>query len=302
MTLMNFRRHASAMLIAGGLVAAVGFANAPFQARQVAAAPPAGIPRAARAGALSDTGTEQMGGCHEPFGMASEHCAMLMVKSVNGTTINAVTWDNRPVTVTVSGNTRYHQDDVNASLSDLHTGSMIFVRGSLVGENTIAASHVAIILPHVGGVVMAVNGSTLTVTGFDGSSDTITVNGQTRYERAGHAAALADIKVGTAIVADGTRHSDGSLDAAAVMIQVPHVMGRVTSVNGTSMTVSSPDGLTYTVTTSGNTLYAAPGGTPVSPASIHVGSIIVAEGTFGANRQTLSALRVIALHMDRSED
>ncbi len=311
---MNFRRHAAAMLIAGGLVAAIGFAIAPFNVGQAAAAStpagPAGIRDTAWVGAFGHSGTGEMRGCHDHEGMSGqgtsdERCVMLRVTSVSGTDISATTWDNRPVTVTVSGSTQYHQDDMNASLSDVHAGSMIYVRGSLVGHDTIAATHVAIILPRVGGVVMAVNGTRLTVTGFDGSSNTIVVSPQTHYERAGHPATAADVKVGTAIVAEGTRNSDGSLNAVAVMIQVPRVIGRVTSINGTSLTVSGLGGITYTVTTSSSTLYVAPGSTaapggtptptPTSAASIHVGSFIVAQGTFGANRQTLEALRIIVL-------
>jgi len=301
------------MVIAGSLLAAVGVAIAPFNGGQTAAAS-ASIQGAAWGGAFSNSGNGHggkghadrdksyagrghAGRCDGDHGMYGHHGVILRVKSVNGTTISATTWGGRPVTVTVSGSTLYREDDMSATLSDVHAGSMILVRGSRVGTDTIAATWVMIVLPHLAGVVTAVNGSTLTVTGFDGVSHTITVNGQTRYERAGQPATLADVKVGTAIVAEGTENPDGSLSAVAVMIQVPHVIGRVTSVNGATITVSSPDGTVYTVTTSGSTVYAAPGGTSVSASSVQIGTFIVAQGTFGANRHTLSALRIIVLPM-----
>jgi hypothetical protein len=304
----TFRRLAVAMVIAGILLAAVGAAIAPFNGGQTAAAS-ASIQGAAWGGAFGNSGNGHMdsrkghagrgheGGCHDDHGMYGHHGVILRVKSVNGTTISATTWGGRPVTVTVSGTTKYREDDMSATLSDVHPGSMILVRGARVGADTIEATNVIIVLPHIGGVVTAVNGSTLTVTGFDGVSHTISVNGNTHFERAGHPATLADVKVGTAIVAEGTENPDGSLSAVEVMIQVPRVIGRVTSINGTSMTVTSPDGTVYTVTTSGSTVYAAPGGTSVSPSSVQVGSFIVAQGTLGADRHTLSALRIIVLPM-----
>jgi Domain of unknown function (DUF5666) len=285
---MTFRRLAVAIVMAGILLAAVGVAIAPFNGGQTAAAS-ASIQGAAWGGAFSKSSKDYGGNCN--------HGVVLKVKSVNGTTINATTRGGQSVMVTVDNTTQFREDDMNASVSDVHEGSMILVRGERVGTDTIKATNVIIVLPHLRGVVTAVNGSTLTVTGFDGVSHTISVNGNTHFERAGHPATLADVKVGTAIVAEGTENPDGSLSAVAVMIQVPRVIGRVTAINGTSITVSSRDGTEYTVTTSGSTVYASPWGASASASSVQTGTFIVAQGTFGADRHTLSALRIIVLPM-----
>jgi hypothetical protein len=63
-------------------------------------------------------------------------------------------------------------------------------------------------------------GNTLTLTGFDGASHTVAVTGQTRYQKAGASAALSDVTTGTAIVAEGTLGSNGTLTAVRVCLAV----------------------------------------------------------------------------------
>ena len=63
----------------------------------------------------------------------------------------------------------------------------------------------------------AVSGNTITVTGKDGTTGTIHVDGDTTYEVDGTTGkALSDITVGSFVVAEGTLRADGSLDADAV--------------------------------------------------------------------------------------
>src|SRR5262249_26230218 len=145
------------------------------------------------------------------------------------------------------------------------------------------------------GVVTGVNGSTLTLTGFDGASHTITIDSATRYQKAGQSATLADVTVGTAIVAEGTLQSDGSLHAVRITIQVPRIAGQVTAVNGTSYTVSGRFGTTYTVATTSSTTYINPEGTTASATAIKTGTFIIAEGTLSADGKTLTALRIVVL-------
>jgi hypothetical protein len=65
--------------------------------------------------------------------------------------------------------------------------------------------------------VTAVSGDTITVSGRDGTTGTIHVDGDTTYSLNGTSGkALSDITVGSFIVAEGTERSDGSLDADAI--------------------------------------------------------------------------------------
>src|SRR5205814_6723203 len=121
---------------------------------------------------------------------------------------------------------------------------------------TINATSVRILLSMEAGVVTSVTGSnTITLTGFDGASHTVSVTDQTRYQKAGANASLSDVTTGTAIVAAGTLDSNGTLTAKRVMIRVPRIGGQVTAVNGSSYTVSARFGTTYTVNATASTTY-----------------------------------------------
>lgn len=220
----------------------------------------------------------------------------LTVTGVNGNTIAATDRGGQTVTVQVSATTAYTEAGASASLSDVKTGSIIAVRGSndATGGTTITATGVTIVLPQVAGVVTGVSGSTFTLTGFNGTTRTVTVGDATRYQRGGSSAALTDIATGTAIVAEGTTASDGSLSAVRVTIQVPRVAGQVTAVNGASYTVAGRFGQTaYTIATTGSTTFVKADGSTTSASAVTTGVFIVAEGPLSSDGKTLTAQRVI---------
>jgi hypothetical protein len=195
------------------------------------------------------------------------------------------------VTITVDSSTTFTRAGQTASLSDVQVGSVLNVEGAVTGT-TIAATKIEIVLPERAGVVTAVNGNSLTLTGFDARTYTISTGSSTVYQRAGQASTASDIAVGSLISAEGTLSSDGStLNALEVTIELPHVAGQVTAVNGNTLTVQSPDGTTATVLLTGTTTYSAgPQGT-ASKSDITTGSFIVAEGTLGSDG-SLTALQV----------
>ena len=185
----------------------------------------------------------------------------LTVTGVNGNTITAKGRGGQPITVQVSATTAYTEAGAAASLSDVKTGSVIAVRGSYAATgNTINATAITIVLPTEAGVVTNVSGNTLTLTGFDGAKHTVTVTGSTRSQKAGASATLSDVTTGTALVAEGTLDSNGTLTAVRITIQLPRVAGQVTAVNGSTYTVTGRFGSTYTVNASGSTTYVNPDG------------------------------------------
>jgi hypothetical protein len=201
------------------------------------------------------------------------------------------------VTVQVSATTAYTEAGAAASLSDVTVGAHIAVRGSRASTNstTINATGVTIVLPQAAGVVSAVNGSTLTLTGLDGRTWTVTVTGSTRYQKAGQSAASSDVTTGTAIAVEGTQNSDGSLTAVRVTIQLPRLGGQVASVNGASITLQAQGGVTRTVTTSGSTTYVNPDGSSASASVVKSGAVIMAEGTLSSDGKTLAAQRIVVI-------
>jgi hypothetical protein len=184
----------------------------------------------------------------------------------------------------------------------------------------VQATKVYIVLPLVNGVVTTVNGSTLTLTSLDGTTRTVTVSSATTYDKAGHSATFSDISNGTAVAAQGSIGSDGVLSAVRVEIQTPRVAGQVTSVNGSTITLSNMRGAhggrgaigtnettgvseTVTVVTSGQTTYsvisATAGMTPTATTGtlgdVKTGASIIAQGTLRSDGKTLDALTITVL-------
>jgi Domain of unknown function (DUF5666) len=234
------------------------------------------------------------------FGGRRGHAGFGRVLAVTGVSENTITATGRrrqAVTVQVSATTTYTQAGASASLADIHPGSIIAVRGSVAGTSATAinATAITVLLPRVAGVVTNVSGNTITLTGFNGASHTVSVTGQTRYQKAGASAALSDVTTGTAIVAEGTLDSSGTLTAVRVLIRVPRIGGEVTAVNGSSYTVTARFGTTYTVNATSSTTYVNRDGTATSASAVKVGTYIAAEGTLSADRKSLTAQRILVV-------
>jgi hypothetical protein len=220
---------------------------------------------------------------------------VLAVTGVSGNTITATGRRGQTVTVQVSDTTTYTEASASASLAAIHPGSLIAVRGSRASTSatTINATRVAILLSREAGVVTNVSGTTLTLTGFDGASHTVSVTDQTRYQKAGASAALSDVTTGTAIVAAGTLDSSGTLTAVRVLIRVPTIRGEVTGVSGSSYTMAVRFGTTYTVNATSSTTYVNRDGTAASASAVTAGTYIAAQGTLSGT--TLTAQRIIVV-------
>ncbi len=140
----------------------------------------------------------------------------ISIAAISGSSISLATADGWTRTITVDSGTTYSRSGDTIALADLEVGDQVNFRQTRETDGSFTIDSVAIIPPHLGGEVTAVSGSTITVKQRDGTTGTITVNGSTTYDVAGATAALADIKVGMFLVAEGTESSDWSLTAAAV--------------------------------------------------------------------------------------
>ena len=218
----------------------------------------------------------------------------LLVTGVQSATILAKTRAGQTVTILTSATTTFRTQGSTAAaaLTDVQAGSTIAVRGTRSGR-IITATMVVVTVPHEAGVVTAVTGATLTITSRNGVSHTITVTSATQYTEAGQAATLAAVTPGSVITVTGA--SGNTLTATHVTIRLPQFAGRVTAVQGNSITISGAFGATKTVTTSSATTFTAPGGAVTSLGSIAVGGRIRAQGTVSTDGQTLTALRVVVV-------
>ncbi len=154
--------------------------------------------------------------------------------------------------------------------------------------------------PHVGGEITAVNGSTLTVTGRDGTTYTVNAANATVMKE-GAASTLTSLAVGEHVHVKGTL--DGTtVTAESVMAGMkmgkggpggrhgkgPGVMGTVSAINGSTVTVTGMNGTSYVVEAGSATVQKMAAGTL---SDIAVGDRIGVQGTVSGT--TVTATNII---------
>src|SRR5262249_43928149 len=138
-------------------------------------------------------------------------------------------------------------------LADVKVGDMVRFAEKKNDDGTWTITALAVVLPQTAGTVTAVGGDTITITGKDGTSQTIHTTNATTYHRGNAGGSRSDVTVGSIIVATGERGSDGSLTATNVTILPARAFGTVASVSGDTITVTRPDGTKMTIHVSSNT-------------------------------------------------
>src|SRR5262249_41128366 len=222
----------------------------------------------------------------------------LTVTSVGGSTITATRRDGATVTIHTTSSTTYGRAGKTVDASAITKGERIGVRGTRNSDGSITATHIEVLLPHASGSVTAISGGTITVQGRDGASQTIHTSASTAVERAEQTASLSDIKVGDRIVAEGAQNSDGSLNAEAIYIVLPHGAGQITAISSGSITVRDPFGGTLVIHTDSSTKFESvtrgtngPERATSKLSDLKIGDTIIAEG-IRASDGSLNALVV----------
>jgi hypothetical protein len=120
--------------------------------------------------------------------------------------------DTTGVTITRNGQT--------ITLADIHVGDDIRLGQTRNADGTWTITRIDIELAVVQGTVASVGTDSFTVTETDGSVVTVHVADTTRWlARRGNTAGLSSLAVGAAVVAEGVRAADGSIDAIAVGVR-----------------------------------------------------------------------------------
>ena len=139
------------------------------------------------------------------------------ITAIDGSNLSLKTADGWTRTITVTSTTKLSRAGQAISLADLKVGDEIGFRESKASDGTYTIDAVTIILPVIAGQITKISGNTITVKEFNGSTGTIHVSAATTFRVFGTAkATIADLKVGDTIGAQGTKASDGSLDAVTV--------------------------------------------------------------------------------------
>lgn len=140
----------------------------------------------------------------------------ITIAAINGSNLSLETVDGWTRTITVGSDTTITKAGETIALADLAMGDQIGFRQERQTDGTFTITAIHVVLPAIAGEVTAVDGTTITVTGKDGTTGTIRVDGDTTYQIDGETGALSDIEVGDFVVAEGSLRDDGSLDADRV--------------------------------------------------------------------------------------
>ncbi|HUV57994.1 MAG TPA: DUF5666 domain-containing protein [Acidimicrobiales bacterium] len=147
-----------------------------------------------------------------------------LVTAVTGTSITVKDPQGTSTTYTIDAATRVTKERQTATAADLVVGEHVRILASPSSATT--AAGIDIELARIGGQVVSVSASTITVADRDGFYRTVSVNGTTTYSKGGTSANLSDVTTGTFILAEGTVDANHTtLDASAVGIGLPSPTG-----------------------------------------------------------------------------
>lgn len=200
-----------------------------------------------------------------------------VVTAKTATTLTVIAENGTSSVVSVTAATIYRlPHHLTGTFADVLVGARIKVEGTLAGT-VLTAAVVKVRWNRVNGVVTAVSGSSLSVLGKTGTSNTVMVTGTTVYRLPHHlTGTAADVAVGSRIRAEGTL-SSGTLAARLITIKWDHVNGVVTALS--PLTVTEKNGTSRIILVTGATVYRVQGQVAAVLGDIRIGSRIKAEGT-----------------------
>lgn len=134
-----------------------------------------------------------------------------------------------------------------------------------------------------GGEVTALSASSVTIQGPFGNAATFSIDSATVFIKAGVSVSASDVSVGSFVRIIPS--APGSNTAAKVLIQGPHVAGKVTAIDGSTLTLTNRQGTTFTVIESGATTYTKDDAA-ASASDLVVGQRVEARGTFAMGSTT----------------
>ena len=221
----------SAVLVVLGVVAVMGASPSPATGADPSAAIPnatavpnaTGAPGTAKPGDKGFPGEPKdrpgfRGGAFRGGAFGGIGFGGITVTAVDGSNVSLKTDDGWTRTITVTDTTKITKGGATIAVGDLAVGDKIRLGQERATDGTYSITAIVVVLPSVAGQVSAVTGDTVTVTLPGGTTATIHVDSSTTYQVDGAKGALSDVKVGAFIVAEGTQRSDGSLDAAQVLV------------------------------------------------------------------------------------
>ena len=221
----------------------------------------------------------------EHFGRGGMRGAMgnaITITAIDGSKLALETENGWTRTIDATGAT-VTKDGETVAVSDLEVGDTIVFRETRNDDGTYTTTAIMVIQPAVAGTVASVSGSTVTVTGRDGTTSKVVLTSSTTYELAGEEATKDAVVAGARIIARGTLATDGTLTATSVEVAPAGSAGTVKEKGSSSLTLTTRDGSTVVVKVSSSTTYQVGGVTTPTLADVKVGDIVMAAGTRNAD-------------------
>jgi hypothetical protein len=203
----------------------------------------------------------------------------ITITAISGTSVSLKTEDGWTRTITVTGDTAITKGGAKAALGDLKVGDTVRLGQKRNADGTWTVTTLAVVLPKTAGTVTAVGSDTITITGRDGTAQTIRTTGGTTYHKGRAVGTRADVTVGSQIVAVGERGTDGSITATSIQVFLPRVAGTVTAVTADSLTIARRDGTTLTIHVGSGTSIGVAGVDDARIADVKTGMVVVVEGS-----------------------
>jgi hypothetical protein len=215
-------------------------------------------------------------------GMRAEMGKAITITAIDGSKLALETENGWTRTIDATGAT-VTKDGATAAVSDLEVGDTIVFRETRNDDGTYTTTAIVVVQPHVAGTVASVSGSTVTVTGRDGTTSKVVLTSSTTYELAGEEATKDAVVAGARIVARGTLATDGTLTASSVEVALAMSAGTVKEKGSSSLTLTTRDGSTVVVKVSSSTTYQVGGVTTPTLVDVKVGDIVMAAGSRNAD-------------------
>ncbi len=126
--------------------------------------------------------------------------------------------------------------------------------------------------------ITAIDGTSVSLKTDDGWTRTITLTDTTTITKAGATITAGDLAVGDEVRIGQDRADDGTYTVTRLAVVLPTLVGEVTAVNGSTITITQRGGTTATIHVDGDTTFRVDGAAG-SLSDVKVGSIVIAEGT-----------------------
>ncbi len=207
----------------------------------------------------------------------------ITITSISGSNLSLKTEDGWTRTIAITSATTITKDGVAIAAGDLAVGDQIRFRQSRASDGTFTITAIDVVQPRIGGTVTAVTADSITVTGRDGASHTITTTNATTYRLGGAAATRSDVVVGSMIIAAGSTGTGDSFTASTVTIKAPRVAGTVTAVTASTITIQQRDGSSLTINVGADTTIMVAGNDNAALGDVTVGMRLIAAGRQNAN-------------------